>query len=299
MIVTDNTTEENRSIRFVFYEALETIVSAVTTFACGYYIKWRGFTDLYWISLGLEILSIVIVIIFIKSHSNTIDETTSLLSSSIQDNTEVQITQSRSLRTKFNDCFRIFHILSFKNRSYRKSISILLILFSYMFYLLACASFTSFLWFVLDAPFCWSSVKIGNYTALSLIAFAIFSFLGMKFFTYIGANDIIICIFSHLCFAISSLWTAFSKYSWQLYAGLLITPFADYQNSLTIPMISKFVEPHERNYAFALTAEISTIISNFGEALFNWIYGVTINHSRIFNLLLATGFSLVAFLLNM
>ncbi|CAF0999792.1 unnamed protein product [Rotaria sordida] len=303
LIITDNTKEDNRSSRFVLFEALITTVSAIVTFAIGYYINWRGFTDLYWISLGLEIVSIVIVIFFFKSSSHIIDERTCLLSSSIQNNNnnnnnDIQITESRSLRTKCKDFFIILQIFSFKNRSYRKSISLLLILFAYIFYLLAYSTYASFLWYLLDSPFCWSSENVGNYMALSSISCAIFSLLGMKLFTYMGVNDTIICMFSHLCFTTSSLWIAFAKHNWQLYAGLLISPYGDYQNPLTISMISKLLEVHERNHAFTFVAEITTIITTFGDSIFNWIYAQTVVNFRNFTLLMAAGFSIIAFILN-
>ncbi len=299
LIITDNTNENNRSFRFVLFEAMTTAVSAIVTFGIGYYINWRGFTDLYWISLGLQILSIIIVIFFFKNASDTISETTPLLSSTIPSDTDVQIKESHGLKTRCNECLAIFKVFGFKNRSRRKSISLLLTLFAYIFYLLAYSTYAAFLWYLLDAPFCWSSENVGNYTALASISCAIFSLLGMKLFTRIGANDTIICMLSHLFFAASSLWIAFAKHSWQLYAGLLISPYADYQNSLTLPMMSRWLEPYERNHAFTLVAEVNTIVTTFGDSIFNWIYAATVAHFRNFTLLIAVGCSIVSFILNM
>ena len=107
---------------------------------------------------------------------------------------------------------------------------------------------------------------------------AIFSFLGMKLLTRLGANDIVICTISHLFYATASLCNAFSKQSWQLYAGLVTLPFADYQNSLTLPIISKWLEPHERAHAFIIVAEVNTIVTNFAKSLFNWIYARTVGN---------------------
>ena len=299
LIITDTTNESNRSSRFVIFEALTTAVYALVTFAIGYYIQWRGFSDLYWASLGLQILSIVIVVIFFKNPSSTINEQTSLLSSTVQSDDDIQVKTTGCSKLSCHDCLRVFHLFSFKTRSRRKSISLLLILFAYIFYLLACSTYASFLWYLLDDPFCWSSENVGNYTALASIASAIFSLLGMKLFTRIGMNDTMICIFSHLCFAASTCWIAFAKYSWQLYAGLLISPYADYQNSLTLPMLAKWLAPSERNHAFTLVAEVNTIIMSFGDSIFNWVYARTVNRTRNFTLLLGVGFSIISFILNM
>ncbi|CAF4569163.1 unnamed protein product, partial [Rotaria magnacalcarata] len=56
-------------------------VSAVGIFAIGYYIDWRGFTDLCWIGLGLEVLSILVVLCAFKKSSSNLNERTPLLNS--------------------------------------------------------------------------------------------------------------------------------------------------------------------------------------------------------------------------
>ncbi|CAF0912550.1 unnamed protein product [Adineta ricciae] len=298
LIMTDNTTETNRSSYFVLFEALATTVSAIVTFGIGYYINWRGFTDLYWISLGLEIVSIGVVILFFKNPTpSTIDERTPLLNN----NADIQVQNacpSSSLKASCQNCVFIFRIFSFKNNSRQKSINLHLTFFAYIFYLLAYSTYAAFIWYLLDTPFCWSSENIGTYTALSSISSAIFSVLGMKLLSRFGANDILVCTLSHLFFTASSLWIAFSKYSWQLYAGLLISPYADYQSSLTLPIMSTWLAPHERNHVFTLVAEVNTIVTTFGDSIFNWVYARTVAKSRNLTLFMAAGFSLVSFLLN-
>ena len=295
LIIIDNTEESNRSSRFVLFEAITTGVNAIVTFGIGYYIKWRGFTDLYWISLSLEILSIAIVIFFIKKSRPSIDA--SLFSSSSSEN--IQIKKAHSFKSYCKDCFVIFTVFGFQNRSRRKSISLLLTLFAYIFYLLAYSVYSSFLWYLLNVPFCWSSEDIGNYTAITSISCAILSLLGMKVLTRIGANDIVICTIGHLCYATASLCNAFAKQSWHLYAGLITFPFADYQNSLTFPLISKWLEPHERIHAFTFVTEVNTIVTSFGDSFFNWIYARTVGNYQNFTLLMSVGFSLVGFIINL
>lgn len=244
----------------------------MATFAIGYYINWRGFTDLYWISLGLEVISIGIVLIGVKETAANVGEGTPLLSPTL---------------------------LQWKKRSSRISLSLLLTLVAYVFYLLAYSTYASFLWYLLDAPFCWSSEQVGNYNAVSSVACALFSLLGMKFLVHLGASDAIICTLSHLFFALSSLWIAFARYSWQLYVGLLISPYADYQNALTLPMISKWLAASERNNAFTLVTLANTIITTFGDAFFNWFYAQTVSHHRNLTLLLAAGFSGISLLFSL
>ena len=170
----------------------------------------------------------------------------------------------------------------------------MLLVVAYIFYLLAYSMYASFLWYLLDTPLCWSSENVGTYTALSSIACALLTPLGMKFFVYIGADDIQICAVSHVCFALSSLWLAFARHKWQLYAGLLISSYADYPNALILPIMAKWLDVHDRTNAFTLVAEINTIISSFGDSFFNWFYANTVSEHRNMTLLIAAGFSSIS-----
>ncbi|CAF1497661.1 unnamed protein product [Rotaria sordida] len=297
LVITESTEENERSSRFVRYGAMTTALSSIATFGIGYYIQWRGYTDLLWMSLGLELLSIFTVIFFLKStHSSTsVDETTALLSSSSND---VHVTIRTPTISKFYHCFDICTVFNFRHYSKKKSISLILIIISYMFHLLALSSLSTMLWYLLGAPFCWTSKDLGQFSAVSLIATAIFNVLGMKILNYIGANDAIICILSHICFGIYSLWISLAQYGWQLYLALLINPFTSYQSVLTIPMISKWLEVHERNNVFTLVTEINTIIVAFGGSLFNWIYARTVTYQKNFTLLLASGICIIPCILN-
>ena len=71
--------------------------------------------------------------------------------------------------------------------------------------LFICTAFiVPFLLYLLNAPFCWTSKQIGNYSASALISFGILSVFGMKILTKLGASDTIICIISHIFFCIAS-----------------------------------------------------------------------------------------------
>ncbi|CAF0849540.1 unnamed protein product [Adineta steineri] len=299
LIITENTEENERSSRFVRLGALATSLSAISLFIIGYYIHWRGFTDLFWMAIGFEVLSILVVIFYAKpsrSSTTTIDETTSLLSSN-NNNDNVDITiPTRSI---CNSCFDMCTIFNFTHNSRKKTINLILIIICYIFHLLATTSLSPLIWYLLGAPFCWSSEDLGNFSAISLISTAIFSVLGMKLFSYCGANDALICALGHICFFGYSLWIALAKYSWQLYLALLINPFSVYQNVLTVSMISKLLEPHERHNAFTLITEINTIILAFGSSLFNWMYARTVIYQKNFTLLFASGLCVIPFILNM
>ena len=265
--------------------------------AIGYYINWRGFADLYWIGLGLQLLSVLLVLIFFRSVDSTIPERAPLLTSSLPRTTNEEFKELSS--TCCGHFFQACTVFRSNRRTPKKSSSLLLTLFANIFYMLASSTFAPFLWFLLNAPFCWTSQDIGNYSALAAISYAVLSVIGMQALTGVGASDAMICLLGHLCFGASCLWLAFARHSWELYAGLILSAFASYQSSLTMSMMSKWLEPHERSSAFTLVTEINTIITSFGNSFFNWVYARTVVNYRSFTLLLGAGFSIVPLILNL
>lgn len=298
LIITENTTESERSSRFVRLNAMQTALSAITTLGIGYYIVWRGFNDLYWTALALQILSMIIVIIFFKSvdDNNYLNEQTPLLSST------TTTTNNEFQEISTNKCSQFFEVITvfrFNRRSKEKSLSLYLTLFSNIFYMLAITCYAPYLWILLSTPFCWTSKDVGYYSAIGAISSAILSLLGMQILTFAGANDAIICVISHIFFCTSCMWIAFAQHSWQLYAGLSISAFAGYQGALTTSMMSKWLETYERNHAFTFLTEMNTIISTVGNSVFNWIYAETVAHHRTLTLFIAAGLGVIPFILNM
>ena len=297
LIITENTEESDLSSRFVRLGAIQTGLSSIVTLAIGYYINWRGFADLFWIGLGLQLLSILIVLIFFRSADSIILERTPLLTPSNSRTSEEEFKELSS-----TCCGHFFHactVFRSNRRGARKSSSLLLTLFANIFYILASSTFAPFLWFLLNAPFCWTSQDIGNYSAVAAISYAVFSVIGMQALTKVGASDAMICLLSHVCFAASCVWLAFARHSWELYAGLFLSAFSSYQSSLTMSMMSKCLEPHERSAAFTLVTEINTLFYSFGSSFFNWVYALTVVNHRSFTLLLGAGFSVIPMILNM
>ena len=293
LILTENTTERERSSLFVRIQAMQTGLAAVATFIIGYYISWRGFNDLYWMALIIEVVSIIIVIVYFKSEERAnVDERRSLLSTGTD---EVEIVDSPK-------CSRFWEVLTIfraNRRSKKKQLSLLLTLSSSTVSGLAVAGFAPFLWLLLSAPFCWSSKGVGNFSAVNAITTAVLSLLGMQFLTYLGAHDAIICAISQVFFGLGSLWVAFAQHTWQLYVGLLINAFSGYQDALTTSMVSKCLEPHERSHAFILMTELNTIVNKVGSALFNGIYSRTAATHRTLTFFIAAGLSVVPLVLNM
>jgi hypothetical protein len=270
------------------------VVSAIGTFAIGYYIAWQGFTDLYWTALILQLISIFIVRYFFKSDTYYYKP----LTTSDDFNSSLNPPHIKISATNSSIHLNIFKGFGFKTWSRKKSFSLLLILLAYASFSFICTSFIILHLYLLNAPFCWTSTQIGNYTAIALISFGILSVLGMKILTKFGACDITICIISHIFFCITTFWIAFAQYDWQMYASLLLSSFSGYQNFLTLSMISKWLEPSERTNAFTLVTEIHTIVKVVGYLFFNWVYARTVINYKNFTFLLAAGLGMIPLLLN-
>lgn len=120
----------------------------------------------------------------------------------------------------------------------------------------------------------------------------------MKFINYTGHSDVVVCCISHLFFIVSALWTSQAYSSWQLYVGLLISPFTCYQGTLTYSIISKWLEPQEINHAYTFVTIINTILNVFGNSFFNYLYSITVSYSRNLTLFLSAALAVIPFLLN-
>lgn len=291
LYITESTVENERSSRFVLFGAISMVVSAVGTFAIGYFIAWQGFNDLYWTALILQIISIFIVIFFFKSDRYAYK--------AISTWTDLNSVSHQIERKMSPECLDVCTVFGFGKRSRKKSLCLLLTLFAYAAFSFIYTAFIVLLLYLLNAPFCWSSKQIGNYSATALITFAVFSVCGMKILTKLGACDIVICIISHIFLLIASVWVAFAHSNWKMYIALVICSFAGYQNLLTLSMISKWLEPHERTNAFTLVTEINTIMKVLGYCFFNWVYARTVIHFKNFTFLLAAVLTIIPLLLNM
>jgi hypothetical protein len=297
LIVIEGTIESKRSSRTVLIFGMTTSVGAGASFGIGHYIAWRGFIDLFWIALILQLLSIIITFRYIKSshfklQTKEISETATCLL--LESNSDIKESSSA-----WTHLFQVFTVFAFNHRSQKKSISIYLTVFSYALHIFIDSSSAAFLWYLLNVPFCWSSPDIGNYTAVSAIASAVFTVLGMQILTRIGVSDPFICAIGYICFSTSTIWIAFAQHNWQMYAALVINSFSNYQGSLTWSMLSKWLEPHERSNAFTFVTELNAIMNALGSSFFNWFYARTVVYHRSATLLFAASLTIIPFILNM
>lgn len=288
-----------------------TAVNGIVSLLIGFWIDYRGFVDIYWTALFIQLLTIIIVYYYMKSQ--TFSPIVSKNSHNSMYNTNVN--------SKYEQLIQICTVFSPRHthRSRKRTMSLIITLLAFIFHCLASLAFgVPFLWFQLNYPFCWSgkflgkknknlkiSIKfiylakeIGYYNTVASIIWCIGNVIGMKFFNYTRYSDAVICCISHLLFITSALWTSQAHHNWQLYAGLLVAPFTSYQGILTYSIISKWLEPYEINNAYTFVTEINTILNVFGNSFFNYLYSITVSYSRNFTIILAAGLGIIPFLLN-
>ncbi|CAF1380772.1 unnamed protein product [Didymodactylos carnosus] len=123
LLIVESTVEDKRSSRFVRLGALSTIASAVACVSIGYWIEYRGYRDLYWMALFLQLLCIGIIILFMKQQSSTVNSTTTTAASN----------------QRLSDIITVFHS---DTRTRKKSLSLYLTLFAYVFHVIAGLSFS-------------------------------------------------------------------------------------------------------------------------------------------------------------
>jgi hypothetical protein len=151
LIITDSTEESERTSKFLRIGAICTAVGALASLLIGFWIEYRGFLDLYWSALLLQLLTIVIVHRYMKAQSFA--STGSRNSPPNQKNAD----------SKCNKLIEVCTVFSPRHtyRSRKRSLSLIITLTAFMFHCLASLSFgVPFLWFQLNYPFCWSGTVL-------------------------------------------------------------------------------------------------------------------------------------------
>jgi hypothetical protein len=119
----------------------------------GFWIEYRGFLDLYWTALFVQLLTIIIVYHYMKPQS---------LIPVISPNSHDYINNINT-NSKWNQLVQIFTVFlpRHTHRSRKRSLSLIITLIAFIFHCLASLAYgVPFLWFQLNYPFCWSGKLI-------------------------------------------------------------------------------------------------------------------------------------------
>ncbi|CAF2812753.1 unnamed protein product [Rotaria sp. Silwood2] len=186
------------------------------------------------------------------------------------------------IKNRFKLNFDLFIIFYGNHRSTQQKIGVLLTLITYGFYALANSVVSAFYMALTTYPICWSLLLINIYKFEMSICLGIFSIIGYHILIRLTkSNDILI-----------------SKHNWQVFSNSIFYSFANYQNPLTLSILSKWLKPTEINIAFMFIFVINQLITSFGDYVFKWIFmDTTYQHKNII-LFVAGGFSFITLIIS-
>lgn len=151
LIITDSTEESERTWKFLRIGVICTAVNAIASLLIGFWIDYRGFIDLYWTALFVQLLTIILVYYYMKPES---------LSPVLTNNSHDYINNNNNntnINSKYKQLVQICTVFSprYTHRSRKRSISLIITLIAFIFHCLASLAFgVPFLWFQLNYPFC-------------------------------------------------------------------------------------------------------------------------------------------------
>jgi hypothetical protein len=152
LIITDSTEASERTSKFLRNGAMCTAVGAIVSLIIGFWIEYRGFLDLYWTALFVQLLTILFVHHYMKPQS---------LIPIISVNCHEHMS-NKDINEKYSHLMQICTVFlpQHIHRSRQRSISLILTLFAFIFHCLASLAFgVPFLWFQLNYPFCWTGTS--------------------------------------------------------------------------------------------------------------------------------------------
>ncbi|CAF3916724.1 unnamed protein product [Adineta steineri] len=278
LIIVDLTNPSNRSLWFVRFYALKSVLTGLITFLISIFVRHHGYVVLFWLALVLLLISVGVVLYYfdLSLYNYT----------------------NRNMHTRVVLSFDILTIFYGDRRSRKQKLGIFLVLFAYAFYALATSAESTFIFALANNPISWPVYMIDLYLLVIRVSIGVFSILGYHLFRLIIFNDVLICAISHVFFIISVLWTIFAQHYWQMFANSIFYSFAHYQNPLTLAILSKYLRPDEVNIAYIFIIIINQFITSFGNSIFRWIYSMTIMNHRNMGLYLIGGFCIIPLVSN-
>ncbi len=152
LIITDSTEESERTWKFLRIGVVCTAVNAIASLLIGFWIEYRGFVDLYWTALFVQLLTIILVYYYMKPESLT----------PVLTNNSPDYINNTNMNSKYEQLIQICTVFTPRNtyRSRKRSISLILTLIAFIFHCLASLAFgVPFLWFQLNYPFCLTGIS--------------------------------------------------------------------------------------------------------------------------------------------
>lgn len=227
--IADFTAPSSRSYRITLLNNLNSLASLCVTFACGYVIKYYGYLYLFMASLILMVVSLVYTMFFIPEPLVE-----------LRDKSILQRLKLCSLRKTVN-CFSVYfskerekcqreriddeserllaqqEVQNGQRNLRKQTFVLLLIVFANFLYNFGTNGIGSiFTLFIMNAPYCFDSVQISNYSVFATVISLVMSLLVSKF---VKINDLLICILSIASYFASVICYIYGNSVFDIYLG--------------------------------------------------------------------------------
>lgn len=304
--IADLTSPSSRSYRITLLNNLNSVASLCVTFLCGYVIKYYGYFYLFLASLCFMFLSLVYTIFLIPEP---------LIN--LKDKTIWQRLKTCSVKKTLN-CFKVYfskekqrvlkereenqsvlnnHPQSEIPRLSRNTFVLLLIVFANFIYNFGTIGIGSiFTLFIMNAPYCFDSVQISNYSVFSTLISLLMSLFVSKF---VKINDVLVCIFSVASYFASVLCYIYGNSIYHIYIGAIIASIAGLEYGYVRSIVSKSVEKSEVSDALSLILIVDTIIAVASSVLFPILYSSIVSKGIGILFSFSNGFILIALICHM
>lgn len=291
--ISDTTSISTRSYRITFINNLNSIASLCVTFVCGYVIKYYGYFLLFLTSLILILISFVYTLFLIPEPL-----------SELKDKNFLQRIKACSFRRLFN-CFKVYfnkkpeeQSSALLNPPIKKQTKVLfLIIFANFIYYFGTVGLASiFTLYLMNAPFCFDSIEISNYTVFSTVVSLVMCLFVSK---YVPINDLLVCILSAGSFFVSVFFYIFGTSVFDIYLGALISSVANLEFGYVKSIVSKSVEKHEVADALSLILIVDTFMAVFSMILFPILYAKFVSQGIQILFIFANVFVFITILCHM
>lgn len=177
-------------------------------------------------------------------------------------------------------------------RTRKQTFSLLLLVAANLIYLFGTVGVGSiFTLFIMNAPFCFDSIQISNFSVFATVLSLFVSLLISKF---IRVNDVIICILSTLSYFVSIFFFILAQDATFIYLGSAISSPAGLEYGYVRSIVSKSVAKEEIADALSLILIVDTIGGVVASMVFQILYASIVSNGITTLFSFANGFVLIA-----
>ncbi|XP_071143644.1 proton-coupled folate transporter-like isoform X1 [Mytilus edulis] len=275
-LLADTTSKGNdRTIVMVIYDAVIGLGAFISFIGTGYLIEFTGFIYPFAISGGIFFFFTILVAI-------TLDD------SLVHRETTSRIQVSVFLGQIFSLCTKV------ENISRGVSYILIYLLIFFIYNMPSSGSITTI--FTLSSPFCWSSEKIGWFSAVSSIVVFVGGTAILKILQTCFKNikDELVVIFGLLSSVASYIIFGLSTTDHMIYESAGVGILKILPTPLIKAILSRAVHQDKQGALFSNIYLLDTVCTIFGSTLFNNIYHHTVTLHKGFVFFVMAGFPFIA-----